>query len=78
MNSFPAQRGFEADSLVGWRNGQPVTAARFCAAALDLAARLPKRRHVLNLCEDRLNFMLGFAAALVAGQLADRRPAHEA
>lgn len=67
MSSFPPLHGFEADGLVGWRHGEPVTAARFCAAALDLAASLPKRRHVLNLCEDRLNFILGFAAALCAG-----------
>jgi acyl-coenzyme A synthetase/AMP-(fatty) acid ligase len=45
-----------------------VTAARFCAAVHELAERLPRRRYVLNLCEDRLNFMLGFVATLVAGQ----------
>src|SRR5688572_91159 len=67
MSSFPALHGFEADGLVGWRRGEPITAARFCAAALDLAASFPRKRHVLNLCEDRLNFVLGFAAALCAG-----------
>ena len=34
----------------------------------ELAERLPRRRYVLNLCEDRLNFMLGFVATLVSGQ----------
>jgi acyl-coenzyme A synthetase/AMP-(fatty) acid ligase len=68
MSTFPALHAFEPDAPVGWRDGRPVTAARFCAAALELAARLPRKRHVLNLCEDRLNFMLGFVAALSAGR----------
>ena len=67
MNSFEPLRGFEPDSSIGWCRGEPVTAGRFCAAALALAECMPRKRHVLNLCEDRLNFMLGFAAALCAG-----------
>ena len=67
-SSFPVLHGYDADSPVGWQRGEPITAARFCAAALELAGKLPRKRHVLNLCEDRLNFMLGFAAALIAGQ----------
>ena len=34
----------------------------------SLPASLLKKRYVLNLCEDRLSFMLGFTAALIAGQ----------
>ncbi len=61
--------GFEPVSAVGWSNGETVSAARFCAAARALAAELPHRRYAINLCEDRLNFMLGFAAALIARQV---------
>ncbi len=68
MSAFQPLHGFEAGSLIGWHRDEPVTAARFCAAAVELAASLPRKRHVLNLCEDRLNFMLGFVAACVAGQ----------
>src|SRR6185436_15871390 len=68
MSSSPLLHGFEAASTIGWCRGERVTAAGFCAAALDLAARLPRKRYVLNLCEDRLNFMLGLAGALIAGQ----------
>jgi len=67
-DAFPVLSGYDADSVIGWHRGEPVTAARFCAAAVELAGKLPRKRHVLNLCEDRLNFMLGFAAALIAGQ----------
>ena len=60
---------FDAGDPVGWRAGEPLDAARFCAAAAALAARLPRKRYVLNLCEDRLSFMLGFAAAMIARQV---------
>ena len=54
---------------MGWCAGQPVSAERFCAAARELAATLPPKSYVLNLCGDRLNFMLAFAAALIARQV---------
>lgn len=66
---LPLIDGFKPDSAVGWAAGEPVGAARFCAAAIALAAELPRRRYAINLCEDRLNFMLGFAAALIARQV---------
>lgn len=57
----------------------PVTCGRFLADVAALAARLPERSHVLNLCEDRYNALLGFAAALSRGQvmlLSSDRSAH--
>jgi acyl-coenzyme A synthetase/AMP-(fatty) acid ligase len=66
---FALLRGFRDRDALGWRAGRPVDAAQFCAAAAAFAAALPRKRHVLNLCEDRLNFMLGFAAALIARQV---------
>jgi acyl-coenzyme A synthetase/AMP-(fatty) acid ligase len=40
----------------------------FMGAAHALAQRLPSQTHCLNLCDDRLFFMLGFCAALLRGQ----------
>jgi acyl-coenzyme A synthetase/AMP-(fatty) acid ligase len=60
---------FRAGDPIGWRGGEAIDAGRFCGCAIALAATLPRKRHVLNLCEDRLSFMLGFAAAMVAGQV---------
>jgi hypothetical protein len=51
-----------------WREGQPVSAARFLRAAADLARRLPAAGRPINLCLDRLNFSLGLAAALMREQ----------
>ena len=53
---------------IAWRKGGRVSAGRFIAEAERLAAALPPGTHLLNLCEDRYRFMLGFAAALVAGR----------
>src|SRR5690625_2697909 len=53
---------------VAWRGGRPVSAARFLAHVHAAAQRLPQTRHVVNLCEDRYAFLVGFCAALVSGQ----------
>jgi acyl-coenzyme A synthetase/AMP-(fatty) acid ligase len=42
--------------------------AAFMGAAHALAQRLPPQSHCLNLCDDRLFFLLGFCAALLRGQ----------
>ncbi len=42
--------------------------AAFMRAASALAQSLPSQTHCLNLCDDRLYFMLGFCAALLRGQ----------
>lgn len=67
-SALPLLRGYLADGVIAWRGDVPVRAANFAAAAAALATRLPRRRHVLNLCEDRYHFMLGYAASLLAGQ----------
>ena len=48
--------------------GGTITAATFFSQAHHLAAALPDTRFVVNLCETRHGFMLGFAAALQRGQ----------
>jgi acyl-coenzyme A synthetase/AMP-(fatty) acid ligase len=65
---LPLLTGYEPDGVLAWRGGEPLHASRFAAAAMALAERLPSRRHVLNLCEERYAFMLGYAASLLAGQ----------
>lgn len=45
-----------------------ISGATFVARVLALAARLPPGRFVVNLCDDRHEFLLTFAATLVAGR----------
>ena len=50
------------------RGGLVVSAGQFIAHAQALAAELPPGDALVNLCEDRYAFLLGFAAALIAGR----------
>ncbi len=53
---------------LAWRDGVPVSCARFLAEAAALAERLPPGPHLVNLCEDRYRFTVALAAALLAGK----------
>ncbi|MDN5874369.1 MAG: hypothetical protein L0H29_08325, partial [Sinobacteraceae bacterium] len=45
-----------------------ISRARFAAAVLELAARLPTRGRVLNACQTRLGFCIALAASALAGR----------
>jgi acyl-coenzyme A synthetase/AMP-(fatty) acid ligase len=66
--SLPLLAGFSPQAPLAWHGDGMVTVAAFEAAVRGLVARLPRHSHVVNLCEDRYAFMLGFAASLLAGQ----------
>jgi acyl-coenzyme A synthetase/AMP-(fatty) acid ligase len=57
------------DAVVAYRQGLPVSAARFIAEVARVAAMLPVTTHVLNACQDRYLFALGFAAAAVSNRV---------
>ena len=76
MNSLPTSDnranalpllGGEATRVFAWRRSTPVSAEQFLGEAHALARTLASDGHVLNLCEDRYRFLLGFAAALIRG-----------
>jgi acyl-coenzyme A synthetase/AMP-(fatty) acid ligase len=67
MGALPLVRHDPAAPFAYCANGL-VSAGEFLADAAELAARLPDRRYVVNLCADRYRFALGFAAALCRGQ----------
>lgn len=68
MAAIPLIRHNDPASVFAWRAGQPITVAQFLHDAAQLAAILPAKRHILNLCTDRYRFAVGFAAALQRGQ----------
>ena len=53
-------------AIVAYRLGLPVTAGQFLDEARQVAERLPKGRHVLNVCADRYQFTVGLAACLMS------------
>jgi len=66
--AFPLTTRAPGDILFRAR-GASVTASQFLAAAHRLARSLPQVAHVVNLCEDRLAFAVGIAAAVLRGQV---------
>ena len=53
-------------AVVAYRSGQAVTVQQFLDEARRVAERLPKGRHVLNVCADRYQFAVGLAACLMS------------
>jgi acyl-CoA synthetase (AMP-forming)/AMP-acid ligase II/3-hydroxymyristoyl/3-hydroxydecanoyl-(acyl carrier protein) dehydratase len=66
MDGAPLLRGYAPGAPIGWRDGRAIAWERFAASAAALSSALSGRRFCINLCEDRINFLLGFAAALIA------------
>ncbi|WIG57122.1 MAG: acyl-CoA synthetase, AMP-(fatty) acid ligase [Rhodanobacteraceae bacterium] len=65
--------------VVAWRDGRPVHVCALLADVAKLAAQLPAAQAAVNLCEDRYEFLVAFAALLVRGQtnlLPPSRAAH--
>ena len=67
MTGFPLLAGFSPGAPIGWHEQRAVSWERFLGAALAFSERLPRGGYCVNLCDDRLNFMLAYAAALLAG-----------
>jgi len=57
-----------ADNIIAQHNGTRIRVEKFLGHASALAARLPDRPYVINLCADRYEFLVGFCAAVIAGQ----------
>ena len=67
FDAWPISRGFEAAAVLTWWHGRPITYAVFLSHAQALSERLPETGAVLNLCDDRAAFVLGWVAALLRG-----------
>ena len=59
----------QPDEVVALGPQGAITAARFRRDVAALAALLPDAGFLVNLCTDRYRFMVGFAAALMRGQV---------
>jgi acyl-CoA synthetase (AMP-forming)/AMP-acid ligase II len=69
MRALPIANYRAAEDAVLVGPAGAVGAARFFAQVARLAPALPEAAHVINLCETRHGFMLGYAAALMRGQV---------
>jgi acyl-coenzyme A synthetase/AMP-(fatty) acid ligase len=69
MGCMPLVRGFDAGAAFAYRGGRRLSIEHFLRDVSRLAALLPERRYLLNLCADRYHFAVGFSAALLRGQV---------
>ena len=58
----------DRERVFAWRDGRPLTVAKFLADVHAVAASLPTACYAVNLCEDRYAFMVGFCAVASRGQ----------
>lgn len=65
---LPLISHLRADAPLAFRAGHLLDAGQFLRDVDVVAATLPQRRYLLNLCQDRYRFAVGFAAALLRGQ----------
>lgn len=73
---IPLLRFHALEAAFAWKDGHTVSASRFLTDAISLAERLSDRPYVLNLCADRYRFVVGFAAAMLRGQISLLPPNH--
>ena len=59
----------DGHEIVAVRAGRPIGRDEFLRDVAALAARLPPRQYVINLCTDRYRFMVAFGAALRRRQI---------
>ncbi len=69
IEAYPIVGRAEDDAVVAFRQQHPIRLTQFQQDVLALAAQLPARRYVLNLCIDRYRFTVGLAAALCRQQI---------
>jgi acyl-coenzyme A synthetase/AMP-(fatty) acid ligase len=63
-NRLPLFR-YRQDQIVCWYDGRAIDGRCFLNHTKYLADRLASCRYIVNLCNDRYHFMVGFAAALL-------------
>jgi acyl-coenzyme A synthetase/AMP-(fatty) acid ligase len=78
MHAAPLVGHPHHDDVLAWQDGTAITRSQFLSHVVGLAASLPSHATVINLSEHRYRFLVGFAAALLRGQITllppDRSP----
>jgi len=69
MSPVPLLGHPSLDDIFAWRPDGPVSVRRFLADAHALSSLLPPGQHLLNVCQDRYHFAVGFAAGLLDSRI---------
>jgi acyl-coenzyme A synthetase/AMP-(fatty) acid ligase len=65
---LPLIAGFVAEAPLLWRRGEAVSAGEFLGQVRTVAEALPPQPYLVNLCEQRANFLVAWCATAVRGQ----------
>lgn len=76
MTNIPLIRAYSDDAVFAYRDRRPIGVGQFLRDVAQLAALLPARRYILNLCANRYHFTVGFFAALLQRQVSLLPPSH--
>lgn len=68
MSTVPLLSRSDLDDILAWRPDGPRTIRQFLADVHALATQLPSGPYLLNVCQDRYLFAVGFAAGLISGK----------
>ena len=68
MSLFPLLRHGSLDDIFAWTPAGTIRVRDFLADVETLAEQLPGVRYLLNVCQDRYRFAVGFAAGLLTGK----------
>ncbi len=68
MKGHPLIHRQSGNSILGWDDHKPISIDRFLTDVYSLSRILPDSPRILNLCQNRYRFLVGFAAALVKKQ----------
>ena len=69
MQDAPLIGPYNPDDVMAWEADGPRTAGRYLSDVRQLVESLPDRPAVLNLLSSRYQFLVGFGAAILRGQL---------
>jgi len=76
LTHWPLVGHTHPNQIMAWHQGRAISVARFLADVQALAAQLPPRQYLLNMCADRYRFAVGLAAAMVSGKVSLLPPMH--
>lgn len=64
MTQSPFLGPYEPDSIVACHQGKTISTQKLLTHIRTIRDQLPRKPYVINLCQDRYPFLVGFAAAL--------------
>lgn len=68
MTTSPLLGSYSPESTVAWYHARAMSAHMLCSHVRSLRDQLPHKQYVINMCQDRYAFLVGFAAALCHNQ----------